>query len=178
MAFFRKLLCLSLLTALLLSCSGGSWKTASREPAGIAPDPKATNEAVLMVFGAPTWGWRGWFAIHTWVAAKHTGASDYTVFEVIGWKLRQNMGCVRIERDAPDRYWYGERPVVLAEKRGEGVDSLIDKVEQAARDYPWPSTYEAWPGPNSNTFTAFIAKNVPELGLKLPYNAIGKGYLE
>lgn len=173
----KKFLCLTLLALFLCSCTG-SWKTASREPAGIAPDPKATNEAVLMVFGAPTWGWRGWFAIHTWVAAKRTGEADYTVYEVIGWRLRQNKAVVRIERDAPDRYWYGERPTVLAERRGAGVDALIDRVDRAARQYPWPNTYEAWPGPNSNTFTAFIAKNVPELGLDLPFSAIGKGFTE
>ena len=85
---------------------------------------------------------------------------------------------MRIEHDVPDRYWYGERPEVLAEKRGEGVDSLIDRVDRAANEYPWPETYEAWPGPNSNTFTAFIAQRVPELGLDLPFSAIGKGYLE
>ena len=37
--------------------------------------------------------------------------------------------------------------------------------------------YRAWPGPNSNTFTAFVAREVPELGLDLPSNAIGKDFL-
>ena len=31
-----------------------------------------------------------------------------------------------------------------------------------------------WPGPNSNSFTAWIALEVPELGLNLPAKAIGK----
>ena len=34
-----------------------------------------------------------------------------------------------------------------------------------------------WPGPNSNTFTAWIARAVPELELNLPSTAIGKDYL-
>jgi hypothetical protein len=58
------------------------------------------------------------------------------------------------------------------------VDALIDAVEQAARSYPWPETYQAFPGPNSNTFTAWIAKKVPSLGLELPFTAIGSGYVE
>jgi hypothetical protein len=29
--------------------------------------------------------------------------------------------------------------------------------------YPYPNEYRAWPGPNSNTFTAYIAREVPEL---------------
>jgi hypothetical protein len=43
--------------------------------------------------------------------------------------------------------------------------------------YPYPSTYRLWPGPNSNTFTAYIARAVPELRLDLPPTAIGKDYL-
>ena len=34
-----------------------------------------------------------------------------------------------------------------------------------------------WPGPNSNTFTAWIARAVPELQVDLPATAIGKDYL-
>ena len=56
------------------SCfSDHDWRTASRESAGIAPVPSATNEAVLHVYGAKAWSWRGWFAIHTWIATKRTG---------------------------------------------------------------------------------------------------------
>jgi len=44
--------------------------------------------------------------------------------------------------------------------------------------YPWKTTYKAFPGPNSNTFTAWIAKQVPELELDLPFSAIGSGYVE
>lgn len=39
--------------ALLAACSQNQdWRTASREPAGIAPDPAETQEAVLLVYGA------------------------------------------------------------------------------------------------------------------------------
>jgi hypothetical protein len=34
-----------------------------------------------------------------------------------------------------------------------------------------------WPGPNSNTFTAYLARAVPELHVALPPTAIGKDYL-
>jgi hypothetical protein len=84
---------------------------------------------------------------------------------------------MRIYQDVPDRYWFGERPRLLQEHRGEGVDALIDAVEQAALEYPWKNTYKAFPGPNSNSFTAWIAKNVPEMDLDLPFSAIGSGYI-
>jgi hypothetical protein len=179
MTHLKRLLAIILLGLVSAGCSSPrDWRTASREPAGIAPTPAATPEAVLQVYGADAWGWRGWFAIHTWIAAKRTGADTYTVYDVVGWRGRSGQPVMRIARDAPDRYWYGERPRIIKEHRGRDVDRLIDAVEKAARDYPWKTTYRAFPGPNSNTFTAWIAKRVPELGLNLPLSAIGKSYVD
>ena len=162
---------------LLASCTADrDWRTASRNPAGIAPDPSITGEAVLQAYAAPAWGWRGWFAVHTWIAAKRSGQSYYTVYEVIGWRERMGLPVLRIERDAPDRFWFGAQPRLLVDHRGAEVDALIDQVEQAAGSYPWPRSYRAFPGPNSNTFTAWIAKAVPALKLDLPFSAIGSGY--
>jgi hypothetical protein len=162
----------------LTGCTAKDWRSASRESAGIAPDPSVISEAVLQVYGAPTWGWRGWFAMHTWIAAKSTGEQSYTVYEVIGWRQRRGLPVVRIEKDLPDRYWFGERPRLLKEFRGDGTDRLIAAVDRAAKSYPWADTYTAFPGPNSNTFTAWIARQVPELGLALPFSAIGSGYAD
>lgn len=172
----RRILLL-LVMSLLGSCSSGQdWRTASRESAGIAPDPAETREAVLHVYGADAWGWRGWFAIHTWIAAKRTGESAYTIYEVIGWRASRGIPVVRVAQDLPDRHWFGARPQLLKEHRGEGVDALIDAVERAVRDYPWQTEYKVFPGPNSNTFIAWIGRQVPELGLDLPFSAIGSGY--
>ena len=83
-----KFLPIVLLVGLVLSnCSAGKdWRTASRTSAGVAPDPAVTKEAVVHVYGARAWSWRGWFAIHTWIAAKRTGESAYTVYDVVGWR--------------------------------------------------------------------------------------------
>lgn len=153
------------------------WRTASRESAGIAPDPAITPEPVLHVYGADAWSWRGWFAIHTWIAAKRTGQEFYTVYDVVGWREHRGQPVMRVARDIPDRHWFGEPPRLLKEHRGAGVDELIDAVEQAALAYPWKTTYKVFPGPNSNTFTAWIGKQVPELDLDLPLSAIGSGYI-
>jgi Protein of unknown function (DUF3750) len=173
-----KISLLPLLILVMTGCTAKDWRTASREPAGIAPDPAVTREAVLQVYGASTWGWRGWFAIHTWISVKQAGEQSYTVYEVIGWRQRRGLPVVRIEKDLPDRYWFGERPRLLKEVRGAGAEPLIAAVDRAARSYPWPDTYTAFPGPNSNTFTAWIARQVPELGLELPFSAIGSGYAD
>ena len=156
--------------------SGEHWSTASRESAKIAPDPLSTQEAVLQVYGADAWGWRGWFAIHTWIAAKRTGEKSYTVYDVVGWRGYGDRQVLKITKELPDRYWYGAKPNIIAEYRGNGVDELIDAVDKAARAYPWKKVYKAFPGPNSNTFTAWVANEVPELGLDLPLSAIGSWY--
>lgn len=174
----RKIICFLSLLLLLSGCPDRDWRTASREPAGIAPDPAQTSEAVLQVYSARAWGWRGWFAVHTWIATKRTGEPSYIVYEVVGWRQFRGLPVVRIERDKPDRFWFGEKPRLLVDRRGDGVEALIDAVEQAARDYPWPKTYRAFPGPNSNTFTAWVAKKVPALRLDLPFSAIGSGYVD
>ncbi len=163
-------------TALINCASNKDWRTASREPAGIAPDPEITEEAVLQVYGARAWGWRGWFAIHTWIAAKRTGEASYTVYDVVGWRGHRGQPVMRMVKDIPDRRWFGEMPRILVEHRGEGVDELIEAVHQAAIDYPWKTTYKVFPGPNSNTFTAWVARQVPQLNLELPFTAIGSGY--
>jgi hypothetical protein len=153
------------------------WRTASHEPVGLAPDPALTSEAVVQVYGARTWGWRGSFGVHTWVAVKPAHAAAYVVYEVIGWRLRWADSVVAIHARAPDARWYGNAPELYADKRGEEAEKLIPRIDAAARSYPYPGEYTAWPGPNSNTFVAWITRAVPELGVDLPPTAIGKDYL-
>ena len=157
--------------------SGADWRTASHAPVGLAPDPAATPEAVVQVYGARVWGAKGIFGVHTWVAVKPSHARHYTVYEVIGWRLRWSDSVVVISDRDPDARWYGNEPELYAEKRGPGVDELIKRIDEAALSYPYAAEYSVWPGPNSNTFTAWIARAVPELEVDLPSTAIGKDYL-
>jgi hypothetical protein len=152
-------------------------RTTSSAPVGLAPDPAATREAVVQVYAARCSGWPGYFGVHTWIAAKPAGARAYTIYEVIDWRLRRSGSAVAIRKRAPDARWAGNAPALLANKRGDGVDALIERIDKAAREYPYAGEYAAWPGPNSNTFTAHVARAVPELGVDLPPTAIGKDYL-
>jgi Protein of unknown function (DUF3750) len=99
------------------------------------------------------------------------------VYEVIGWRLRYQDTAVVVRNRPPDSRWFGAEPELYADRRGAGVDELIKRIEQAARSYPYAAEYSVWPGPNSNTFTAWIARLVPELEIDLPPTAIGKDYL-
>lgn len=169
---------LSLLVALLAAaCTSQDWRTASREPVGLAPDPLETPEAVIQVYGARTVGWKGAFGVHTWVAVKPSKAPEWTVYEVVGWQLRWSDTAVRVSNRAPDGRWFGSEPELYADKRGEGVDALIARIEEAVRTYPFAKEYGLWPGPNSNTFTAYLTRHVPEIEADLPGTAIGKDYL-
>lgn len=151
-----------------------SWSTASRVSAGLAPSPEDEQGAVIQVYAARAFGWRGAFAVHTWIATKRAYADSYQTHHVIGWFSGNK---VRSQSDIPDRYWYGSAPSLILDLRGKGTDLLIDKVEQAVADYPYAKEYSAWPGPNSNTFIAWIGRSVPELELEMPPLALGKDYL-
>jgi hypothetical protein len=154
------------------------WYEASREPSGLSPDPATTREAVIQVFAAPAVRWRRPFAVHTWIAVKPSGAPRFTRYEVMGFGVAGGASAVRIDRTGPDNYWFGARPRIVLDRRGgAGVDALIERVRAAVARYPYPHDYSAWPGPNSNTFTAYVARQVPELGLALPANALGKDFL-
>ncbi|MBF8288599.1 MAG: DUF3750 protein [Candidatus Rokubacteria bacterium] len=155
----------------------GNWWQLSREPSAQAPDPATTPEAVVQVYAARTVGWRGLLAVHTWIAVKQSGASSYTRYEVMGWGVSRGGPALRVNRTGPDNHWFGSRPDLLVDLRGPDVDAIIEKIQAAVAAYPYAASYRTWPGPNSNTFTAFVAREVPELRLNLPPTAIGKDYL-
>jgi hypothetical protein len=158
----------------LLALAGASVTAENSDSAAL--DPITPSEPVVQVWGARTRGAKGIFGVHTWVAVKPRGVAEYTVYEVIGWRLRWADSAVVIRNRAPDQ-WFGADGELYAEKRGAGVEELIERIDKAARDYPYAQTYTVWPGPNSNTFTAWIARAVPELEVDLPATAIGKDYL-
>jgi len=167
---------LALALAMVGRVTAQDWRTASREPVGLAPDPALAREAIVQAYAARAVSWRGVFGVHTWIAVKPAHASAYTVYEVIGWRLRWGDSALAVHERAPDARWFGAAPELLAEKRGAGAEEMIARIDAAARAYPWAGEYRIWPGPNSNTFTAWVARAVPELAIDLPPTAIGKDY--
>jgi hypothetical protein len=151
----------------------GSWRDAPRHSAGLAPDPAKTPEAVVQFYTARAFNWRGYVATHPWIIVKRSGASTFTRYEVVGWGGGQSLKTDYMKADA---YWFGAEPSLMASFQGDGVDALIDRIEAAVESYPFKNEYRSWPGPNSNTFLAHIARSVPELRLDIPANAIGKDY--
>lgn len=181
----RRLLlcCLGLLVALPLlgqaaavaTQERGSWAARRWDSAGLAPDPAAVSQAVVQVYAARVWGWRGVFAVHSWLAVKPEAASHFTRYEVIGW----GGDVVRVSNGGrpPDGYWAGNQPERLLDIRGAEAARLIPQIEKAVADYPGRDRYIMWPGPNSNSFVAHIGRAVPDLRLNLPPTAVGKDFL-
>ncbi len=152
------------------------WSRADRSSAGLAPDAARTPEALVQLYTARTYGWRGIFALHTWFALKPAGARGWERYEVVGFGVNRGRPAVRAGPGVPDTRWYGNDPVLLRELRGPKAEAAIPLLRAAAADYPYQNRYTVWPGPNSNTFTAHLARRVPELRADLPANAIGKDY--
>ncbi|HJP35552.1 MAG TPA: DUF3750 domain-containing protein [Gammaproteobacteria bacterium] len=170
-----------MLCVVLATASGAvaaqNWRSASRASVGLAPDPATTREAVVQVYAARAVRWRGYIGVHTWIAVKPSNASAFTVYEVNGWRLRRSGTSVQSSARPADGRWFGNRPELLADLRGDEVDGVISRIKAAVDAYTYAGEYRVWPGPNSNTFTAFVLRDIPELRVDLPATAIGKDYL-
>ena len=134
-SFGLSLLGLFVLPVLVSGCladgrGGVPWYEARRDPTGLAPDPAITPEAVVEVYAARAVSWRGVFSVHTWIAVKPTGAQRYTRYEVLGFGVANGAPAVRVDRTGPDNYWFGARPQIIFERRGEGVDAMRSTADR------------------------------------------------
>jgi len=153
------------------------WSQARWDSSGLAPDPAEHPESIIQVYAADAWGWKGLFGVHTWIILKPENASAYERYDVVGWGVARGAPAVRRNLRPPDGYWAGSKPELVAEVRGEAAALAIPRVETAIANYPFNGRYRTWPGPNSNSFIAHIAREVPALGAALPAKAVGKDFL-
>jgi hypothetical protein len=149
------------------------WQDASWASAGILPPATADPEARVVVFAARTVGWRGIFAVHTWIVVKRAHADAYTRYEVTAFGSP-----LRVNGRPADGFWLGARPEIVADIRGAVAGDAIPEIEAAIMAYPFTDygSYRMWPGPNSNTFIATVLRAAPELEVAMPPVAIGKDY--
>jgi hypothetical protein len=149
-----------------------SWRAADWSSAGILPDPVREEEAAIYLLAARTGGLKGAFSVHSWIVFKSAGGS-YERYDKVGWGLP-----VRRNGYAPDGRWYSNVPQIIHAVRGEAAERLIPRIEAAITSYPYARNgdYRIWPGPNSNSFVAYVLREVPEFGGRMPPNAIGRDY--
>jgi hypothetical protein len=144
---------------------------------GLAPLPEQEPEAIVQIYAARAFRWRGYFAVHSWVATKEKNASTYTNYHVTSFSLRRSGSTVNILNDIPDRRWFGADADLLYELKGPRAERVIPQIQEAVKSYPYHDFYRAWPGPNSNTFVSHIIRQSPDLRFELPPHAIGKDWI-
>jgi len=150
-----------------------SWRDANWSSTGLLPAAADYQPARVIVFTGKAGAWKGIFAVHSWIVFKPANARAWTRFDVVGWGEP-----VRTNNWPPDGLWYGNTPKALADISGAAAEKLIPKIEAAVEAYRFRHVgdYRIWPGPNSNSFTAAILRAVPELGVALPPNAVGRDF--
>jgi hypothetical protein len=150
-----------------------SWNDADWSSAHLLAPARTVPGAVVLVYAARTGRWKGIFAHHSWVVIKERDAGSYTRFDKVAWGQP-----VKIDNWAPDARWYGHRPALVGWVGGSAAQELIPKIRAAVATYPFNrrGAYAVWPGPNSNSFVAYVLAAIPEAGIALPPTAIGKDW--
>ena len=150
-----------------------SWADADWSSAGLLAPASVTAEPIVHVLAGRTGRWKGIFAHHTWIVIKPARASRYQRFEVVGWGRP-----VRVDAYAPDGRWFGDTPQIVLTLHGADAARAIPRIRDAIAAYPHTQvgSYVVWPGPNSNTFVATVARSVPELAPALLPTALGKDF--
>ncbi len=150
-----------------------NWRSADWSSTGLLPPAAETGEASVRIYAARAGRWRGIFAVHSWIVLKDENGTAYERYDKVGWgsPIRTNF------READGR-WFGDMPVLVFAADGERAAEMIPRIRQAVADYPYREfgDYEAWPGPNSNTFVAWVMTQVPEIDTALPPVAVGKDF--
>lgn len=164
------------LASLVVRAAGsqpGSWRTADWSSSGLLPDPARNPEAAVYVMAARTGGLKGALAVHSWIVTKSAGAARYSRYDKVGWGHP-----IRTNAYPADGRWYSNAPEILAALHGAAAGRLIPKIEAAVETYPFSNRgdYRIWPGPNSNSFIAHVLRQVPELDVTLPPEAIGRDF--
>jgi hypothetical protein len=151
-----------------------SWRAADWSSAGLLPAASVDKPAAVYIMAGRSGRWKGIFAVHHWLVLKPAGAEHYERYDVVGWGRP-----VRFNRYPPDGRWYSSEPKIVHELRGPEAAKLIPRLRAAVKSYQWSGygDYRVWPGPNSNTFIAHVARTVPELGAELDPAGIGKDWL-
>ena len=175
LAIFIMFLAPLVVRAALYAADSGprSWHDADWSSTGMLPPPADYKPARVIVFTGLTGAWKGIFAVHSWIVLKPANADEWTRYDVVGWGSP-----VRVNGWPADGRWFGNAPVAIADISGPDAEKLIPRITAAVDAYRFnrAGDYRIWPGPNSNSFTAAILRAVPELGVTLPPNAVGRDF--
>ena len=127
------------------------------------------------------------FAVHPWVVTVHDG--KVTRWEVIHKKIegKERYGYVYKnfypptqgirKRPGSKEFWKAKRIASLSGGKGSLAEKMYTFIEEKSPHYPHREQYRLFPGPNSNTYIAWVLKHFPEAKVQLPWNAFGKNFI-
>jgi hypothetical protein len=150
----------------------GHWSRWDRSVTSQWPPAAEHPQARIVVMSGRTRGWKGVVAVHSWIVVKGENEPDWRRYDVTRWGSP-----VRLNWWPPDLY-FGERGSVILDILGPQAQALIPRIDEAIRNYRYADDgdYRIWPGPNSNTFVASVLRAIPEAGVALPANAVGRDF--
>ena len=115
----------------------------------------------------------GAIAVHYWFVLIDEASGEAHRWEV--WQTKnaggRSIGHVHCDLKTPEAGVGGGPSRVAWEWRGEDAQAIHAVLEKAA-DYPYCARYLTWPGPNSNTFVAWVLKTA---GIEHPLERRGIG---
>jgi hypothetical protein len=118
----------------------------------------------------------GALAVHYWfVVADERGTHRWEVWQTKNAGGDRCIGHVHRDLKAPEAGVGGGDSLVERQWLGEEA-RRIARVLDAVERYPWCQRYRYWPGPNSNTFAAWVLRQARVSHILGP-RAWGKRYL-
>jgi uncharacterized protein DUF3750 len=117
----------------------------------------------------------GWLAVHYWFVVFEPGGACHR-WEV--WQTKNaggtSVGHLHCDLKGPDAGVGGGPARIAAQWQGDDA-ALIKKILATAETYPYCHRYRAWPGPNSNTFAAWVLRQAG-IEHRLPWQAFGRDF--
>jgi hypothetical protein len=117
----------------------------------------------------------GFLAVHYWFVVEDRG-------ERHRWEVWQSAnaggtsaGHLHRDLKAPEANVGGGPSRVEAEWTGEEARRIAEVLSRCERSYPFCDRYFPWPGPNSNTFVAWVLEEA-NVAHRLGWRAFGRNY--
>ncbi len=119
----------------------------------------------------------GAIAVHYWLTVLDAGTGRCERWEV--WQSKDaggtSVGHLHCNLKGPDEGVGGGRAKVHAEWHGEQASRIHSILRETGKTYPHCHAYLPWPGPNSNTFVAWVLEKAG-IDFTLHWKALGQGY--
>lgn len=141
--------------------------------------PLAELSAVVELWYAPLprplsrFAWHHWFVVRT-----EDAATRWEVWQSLA-AGGESSGYVHKNLMRPDSPVGGGDAVQIFTWQSDEAEAIIRALTRAWDAYPFKNTYRAFPGPNSNTFVAWILRRAGlsrDAALLLKPQAIGRGW--